>query len=408
MERRELRCPLCCQTFVCSSEAECEAHIANCSSFHKEYGNGAPRSGLVAGFADAVAKAPLAVAPAVGSQESTCFALASLLQPIVPLVQREGKPFDEAVDLVAALAVALVQPPAAMSGSDIVDSADFGLDEMWASTFGPYLAHDSARSLALQAAVRPAVEAVRCRCAGVAGEAEQLYELLAGALRTSPSSGTKPADPLPASDPGLFAAGQRVSLHGLKSRPSLNGAHATVLRWEGGKARYAVEFTATQDPSAVERLLLRPDCLQLVTTSPSAESDTKSKPDTSCPAELADVSDASSANPAQRPTEGPVAASIRCKLAAAFAPTAHLDVINESSKHNVPPDSETHFKVVVVSACFAGVALLERHRRVNDALVQELRSGVHALSIVAKTPEQWAKTSGQVAESPPCLGGARR
>ena len=112
MERRELRCPLCCQTFVCSSEAECEAHIANCSSFHKEYGNGAPRSGLVAGFADAVAKAPLAVAPAVGSQESTCFALASLLQPIVPLVQREGKPFDEAVDLVAALAVALVQPPA--------------------------------------------------------------------------------------------------------------------------------------------------------------------------------------------------------------------------------------------------------------------------------------------------------
>ena len=134
MERRELRCPLCCQTFVCSSEAECEAHIANCSSFHKEYGNGAPRSGLVAGFADAVAKAPLAVAPAVGSQESTCFAIASLLQPIVPLVQREGKPFDEAVDLVAALAVALVQPPAAMSGSDIVDSADFGLDEMWAST----------------------------------------------------------------------------------------------------------------------------------------------------------------------------------------------------------------------------------------------------------------------------------
>ena len=102
----------------------------------------------------------------------------------------------------------------------------------------------------------------------------------------------------------------------------------------------------------------------------------------------------------------PVAASITAKLTAAFAPTT-LQVLNESSNHNVPANAETHFKVVVISDAFAGVALLERHRKINDALADELASGVHALSIVAKTPEQWAKAQ-TIPESPPCLGGSNR
>ena len=58
---------------------------------------------------------------------------------------------------------------------------------------------------------------------------------------------------------------------------------------------------------------------------------------------------------------------------------------------------ETHFSVTLVSDQFTGLSALERHRKVNDALASELDSAaggtVHALSIKAKTPEQWAKLS---------------
>jgi len=70
-------------------------------------------------------------------------------------------------------------------------------------------------------------------------------------------------------------------------------------------------------------------------------------------------------------TPAPVAAAVRHKLTEAFAPQ-HLEVLNESSGHNVPAGSESHFKVVVVSERFAGQPPLERHRLVNTALVDEL------------------------------------
>ena len=101
---------------------------------------------------------------------------------------------------------------------------------------------------------------------------------------------------------------------------------------------------------------------------------------------------------------GPVEAGIAEALAVAFAPMERLEVLNESSGHNVAKGSETHFKVIVVSPAFQGVALLERHRSVNACLAEFLAGPVHALSIVAKTPEQWAKSSA-VGKSPPCLGG---
>lgn len=50
---------------------------------------------------------------------------------------------------------------------------------------------------------------------------------------------------------------------------------------------------------------------------------------------------------------GPIETSIRTKISKALSP-AHLEVINESTMHNVPPGSETHFKVVVVSEEFEG------------------------------------------------------
>ena len=102
--------------------------------------------------------------------------------------------------------------------------------------------------------------------------------------------------------------------------------------------------------------------------------------------------------------KGPIESSIFGKLKDKFTPT-YLDVFNESGMHNVPKGSETHFKVVIVSDSFAKLPLIKRHRSVNSVLQDELSSGVHALSITAKTPEEWAK-SPKMHQSPPCKGGA--
>lgn len=72
-----------------------------------------------------------------------------------------------------------------------------------------------------------------------------------------------------------------------------------------------------------------------------------------------------------------------------------------------PANSETHFKVVVVSDEFTKVKTpIQRHRLVNATLKSELEGGVHALSIIAKTPQQWEACSNKEIEpSPSCRGG---
>jgi len=98
---------------------------------------------------------------------------------------------------------------------------------------------------------------------------------------------------------------------------------------------------------------------------------------------------------------------IHDKLVAGFT-TSVLEVIDESGNHSVPVGSESHFKVVIVSEAFAGQSPVGRHRAVNATLADELRAGLHALSIAAYTPEQWLARGGQVPTSPPCLGGSKR
>ncbi|KAK7870103.1 hypothetical protein R5R35_011082 [Gryllus longicercus] len=100
----------------------------------------------------------------------------------------------------------------------------------------------------------------------------------------------------------------------------------------------------------------------------------------------------------------PVERSIYSKLKETFKPI-HLDVLNESHMHNVPPNSETHFKVIVVSNDFDKVPLIKRHRLVNETLKEELQQGVHALSIVTKSPSEWESSNQELTESPPCRGG---
>jgi BolA family transcriptional regulator, general stress-responsive regulator len=89
--------------------------------------------------------------------------------------------------------------------------------------------------------------------------------------------------------------------------------------------------------------------------------------------------------------------------------------------------------VHVVSEAFASMPLIARHRAVNEVrwllllpmllslgsallilytgvkqtLAEELRSGVHALSMVTETPEQYVRNGGTVPDSPACLGGSK-
>ena len=85
----------------------------------------------------------------------------------------------------------------------------------------------------------------------------------------------------------------------------------------------------------------------------------------------------------------------------------HLEVLNESSGHNVPPGSESHFKVVLVSSEFEHMRLLARHRRVNEVLAAELSGSVHALAIHTYTDKEWRVRFGETPMSPPCLGGKK-
>ncbi|KAF7995348.1 hypothetical protein HCN44_006455 [Aphidius gifuensis] len=91
----------------------------------------------------------------------------------------------------------------------------------------------------------------------------------------------------------------------------------------------------------------------------------------------------------------PIETMIRKKIEDALKP-CYFAVYNESYMHNVPKGAETHFKVVVV------------HRIINGLLEDELKNGVHALSIEAKTPAQWEESSKIVSPSPTCLGGFKK
>lgn len=81
----------------------------------------------------------------------------------------------------------------------------------------------------------------------------------------------------------------------------------------------------------------------------------------------------------------------------------HIEVLNESHMHHVPPGSESHFKVIIVSEKFSGKKLLERHRLVNELFAADLRDKkFHALALTADTPEEWEKRGGKIHASPLC------
>lgn len=98
--------------------------------------------------------------------------------------------------------------------------------------------------------------------------------------------------------------------------------------------------------------------------------------------------------------------SIEGKIRAGFAPFFLL-VENESHMHSVPANSETHFKLTLVSDGFFNKRKVARHQAVYTALAQELAGEVHALTMHLYTKAEWTQTNKQTPDSPQCLGGSK-
>jgi stress-induced morphogen len=50
--------------------------------------------------------------------------------------------------------------------------------------------------------------------------------------------------------------------------------------------------------------------------------------------------------------------------------------------------TKDHWEAVIVSASFEGKSLIQRHRMVYDALAEEMKGPIHALSLKTYTPDQ--------------------
>ena len=85
-----------------------------------------------------------------------------------------------------------------------------------------------------------------------------------------------------------------------------------------------------------------------------------------------------------------VADKVREKLTQRFAP-ARLSIEDESHRHaghaGSRPGGESHFRVEVVSEVFTGLGRVARQRLVYATLEEEIKGGIHALSLATLTPE---------------------
>lgn len=84
---------------------------------------------------------------------------------------------------------------------------------------------------------------------------------------------------------------------------------------------------------------------------------------------------------------------IAAALTAAFPP-AEVEVVDDSHRHaghaGAAPGGETHYNVRVVSPAFAGLNRVARSRAVHEVLAAEFATGLHALALTLKTPEEIA------------------
>ncbi len=82
-------------------------------------------------------------------------------------------------------------------------------------------------------------------------------------------------------------------------------------------------------------------------------------------------------------------ADIRAALVRELKPTS-LEIFDDSARHagHAGAREGGHFRVTLVSDAFKGRSQLERHRLVYAAVAPLMGRGIHALNIVARTPEE--------------------
>jgi BolA protein len=78
---------------------------------------------------------------------------------------------------------------------------------------------------------------------------------------------------------------------------------------------------------------------------------------------------------------------LRQKLEDSLHPV-RLELEDESDRHVGHGASGAHVRVFIICPVFKGRPLIARHRMVYEALAEHLHKDVHALSIVARAPEE--------------------
>jgi BolA family transcriptional regulator, general stress-responsive regulator len=88
-------------------------------------------------------------------------------------------------------------------------------------------------------------------------------------------------------------------------------------------------------------------------------------------------------------TDSPLISEIRAAIVRELAPTS-IDIVDDSARHagHAGAREGGHFRVTLVSRAFQGRAQLERHRLVYAAVAPLMGRGIHALNVVARTPEE--------------------
>ncbi|KXZ42224.1 hypothetical protein GPECTOR_179g247 [Gonium pectorale] len=221
----------------------------------------------------------------------------------------------------------------------------------------------------------------------------QLTKGLAALLVTG-LSGCTPAEILTV-EPGF------IEMLGLKQSltPSRNNGFLNMFRLMQRKTLELVAAqaaTAGQAPAAAEPAASAAEA-------PAAAHSSNGNGNGASAAPAAAPAPASAPAPAPE-SRTPVTDAMRRKLTEALRPAA-LAIVNESEQHaghagaaaarhgKAGQTGETHFRVEVVSEAFEGMTLVKRQRMIYALLEEEFAMGLHALSLVTKTPAEAAKVA---------------
>ena len=74
-------------------------------------------------------------------------------------------------------------------------------------------------------------------------------------------------------------------------------------------------------------------------------------------------------------------------------------IVDDSARHaghaGAAPGGETHYSILMVAEAFRGQSRIARSRALHAALSGEFASGLHALALTLRTPEEQERLGGK-------------